>query len=106
MVEDTSAGQAWIPALRELGCTVIAVQVAGKGDKVVRMEPYLGEWAGGMIELPEDEPWAGSYVAEITGYAGGDGQPDNLWDATSVGLGYFASMATREIQRPSAVNMR
>lgn len=95
VVEDTSVGQAWIPALKELGCTVIPVQVSGKGDKVVRMEPYLGEWAGGMIELPEDEPWAGSYVAEITGYAGGDGQPDNLWDATSVGLGYFASTAAR-----------
>jgi len=95
VVEDTSVGQAWIPALKELGCTVIAVQVSGKGDKVVRMEPYLGEWAGGMIELPEDEPWVAGYVSEVTGYMGGDGQADNLWDATSVGLGYFAPMATR-----------
>ena len=102
-IEDTSAGQAWIPALRELGCTVVAIQVAGKGDKVVRMEPSLGEWAGGMVELPEDGPWVGMFVGELTGYTGEDGQPDNLWDATSAGLSYFASMQARTHSTASGI---
>lgn len=92
-IEDTSVGQAWIPALRRRGLTVVAVSVAGRGDKVQRMHPYLARWASGEIKLPSSAPWVAAFVAQIVSVP--DTDHDDLWDAMSVLLWYLASMAVR-----------
>lgn len=92
-IEDTSVGQAWIPALRRRGLTVVAVSVAGRGDKVQRMHPYLARWASGEVKLPASAPWVAAFVAQIVSVP--DTDHDDLWDAMSVLLWYLASMQAR-----------
>lgn len=100
-VEDTSIGQAWIPALRRRGLTVIAVPVAGRGDKVARMTPYLGRWAGGEVKLPASAPWVAAFVAQIVSVP--DCEHDDLWDAMSVLLWYLASTQVRTRSTASGI---
>ena len=91
LVEDTSVGQALVPDLRALGLACHAVGVAGKGDKVARMQPHLIRWQSGQILLPESAPWVAPFVGEICAVP--DAAHDDQWDMMSVGLSYLASGA-------------
>lgn len=88
IVEDTSVGQALAPDLRASGLAVWAQSVAGRGDKVARMQPHLIRWQSGQVLLPESEPWVADFVAEITAVP--DAAHDDQWDMMSVGLAYLA----------------
>ncbi len=100
-VEDTSTGLALVPDLRSLGVPVVAVSVAGKGDKVARMTPHLVRWEGGMILLPESARWLASFVGELTTVP--FAQHDDQWDMMSVGLAHIAQ-GDRRI-RPMGLNI-
>ena len=101
LVEDTSVGQAWIPALKRRGLTVIAVPVSGRGDKVARMVPYLGRWAAGDVRLPASASWVAAFVGQIVSVP--DCEHDDLWDAMSVLLWYLASMQARTRSTASGI---
>ena len=64
-VEATSVGLQWVPALRRRGLTVIPAEIAGRGDKVVRMHHHLARFAAGEILLP-DATCGDAAVADIT----------------------------------------
>jgi len=91
LVEDTSVGQALVPDLRALGLACHAVGVAGRGDKVARMQPHLIRWQSGQILLPESAPWVAAFVGEICAVP--DAAHDDQWDMMSVGLSYLASLS-------------
>ena len=91
LVEDTSVGQALVPDLRALGLACHAVSVAGRGDKVARMQPHLIRWQSGQVLLPESAPWVASFVGEICAVP--DAAHDDQWDMMSVGLSYLASLS-------------
>lgn len=67
---------------------VLLQSVAGKGDKVARMEPFKPMWAGGLILLPNSAPWVAAFVAQVTSVPAAP--HDDLWDALSLGLAYYA----------------
>jgi len=93
VIEDTSVGQGWIPNLKKRGLTVNAVQVAGRGDKVERMNPHLAKWAGGQILLPIFAAWRFAFVSEMTTVP--EGEHDDQWDAISAVLWYIESTRSK-----------
>lgn len=93
VIEDTSVGQGWIPNLRKRNLVVNAVQVAGRGDKVQRMNPHLALWAGGKILFPFSAPWRFAFVSEMTTVP--EGEHDDQWDAISAVLWYIESTKSK-----------
>jgi predicted phage terminase large subunit-like protein len=101
LVEDTSVGQALVPDLRAMGLACHAVGVAGKGDKVARMQPHLIRWQSGQIKLPESAPWVASFVGEVCAVP--DAAHDDQWDMMSIGLSYLAGLSLAVV-RPFRVS--
>lgn len=88
VVEDTSVGQALVPDLRASGVAVHAQSVAGRGDKVARMQPFLIRWQSGQVLLPSSAPWVAAFVSEVVSVP--DAAHDDQWDMMSLGLAYLA----------------
>jgi predicted phage terminase large subunit-like protein len=101
LVEDTSVGQALVPDLRAMGLACHAVGVAGRGDKVARMQPHLIRWQSGQIKLPESAPWVASFVGEVCAVP--DAAHDDQWDMMSIGLSYLAGLSLAVV-RPFRVS--
>lgn len=84
---------------------VVLQSIAGKGDKVLRMQPHLHEWISGEVQLPGDGvEWVPNLRRQLLGVPG-PGVPYNLWDALSLGLAYYADTG-REIPTISRGRLR
>ena len=72
------------------------VSVNPHGSKLARAQGVTGLLKAGHLELPEDAPWAGEYVRELTLFTGGGAEIDDQVDETSQALTYkFGSSETR-----------
>lgn len=99
ILEDADIAPEIERALKRAGVTGVGLQsIAGKGDKIARMQPHLALWFAGDIELPADAPWVFELRRQLLGVPA-PGVPYNLWDATSLGLAWYADSAPQQIRR-------
>lgn len=55
--------------------------MTAKGDKFVRAIPAAAAWNAGMVQVPEDAPWAPAFVAELASFTGVNDAEDDQVDA-------------------------
>lgn len=86
---------AWARRYRAAGMAKLEVIRAQKfGDKLARatLSGLLDAWNSGNVQLPLLAPWAAELEAEVLGFTGKDGEPDDIVDALS-GLAQAVGLA-------------
>jgi len=71
LIEDKASGTQLIQELgHDTHLPIRAFLPDGGSDKEIRLDVHSNEIANGNVFLPQDAPWLGDYVAELTGFPG------------------------------------
>jgi phage terminase large subunit-like protein len=87
---------AWARRYRNAGMHKLELIRAQKyGDKLARatLSGLLDAWNNGNVQIPIHAPWAAELEAEVLGFTGKDGEPDDIVDALS-GLAQAVGLAS------------
>jgi predicted phage terminase large subunit-like protein len=89
LVEDAGTGTALVAELRRMGLTIIGIKP--EKDKVTRMSVQSAKFEAGLVHLPEQAPWLGSFEAELFAFPGSrhDDQIDSVSQALANGIGGY-----------------
>jgi phage terminase large subunit-like protein len=91
----SGAEVAWAKRYRSAGMTKLEIiRAQTYGDKLARatLSGLLDSWNCGGVQLPLGAPWADEVEAEVLGFTGKDGEPDDIVDALS-GLAHAVGLA-------------
>jgi len=86
LVEDAGSDTGLLQELRD--CSIPAIPVRPKDDKIMRMSAQCAKIEAGAVHLPRNAPWLGDLKAEVLAFP--HGQHDDQVDSISQALNWLS----------------